>query len=154
MGRRVRSRHRITLPLPAGQAFMLFTPAGEAHWVPGWAPRYLHPADGRTEAGMVFTTGEGEDFTVWHLADFDRGALSSRYVRSTPASRSGFVRIDCRPLGAERTEVAVEYEMTALSDGTAGTLDAYEGEAFAAMIEQWRELIEARLPALRALAVP
>lgn len=30
--------------------------------------------DGRTEAGMVFTTGSGADFTIWCLADFDTHA--------------------------------------------------------------------------------
>jgi hypothetical protein len=151
MPQRVQSRHTITLPLPVDRAFMLFTPAGEEHWVPGWQPRYLDPSDGTTRAGMVFTTGEGDDYTVWHLADFDREATRSRYVRATPASRSGFVQVQCRALSPERTEVTVDYDLTALTPGAEATLEAYAGKAFEGMIEDWARRIEACLPTLRTV---
>ena len=153
MPQRVQSRHTITLPLPADRAFMLFTPAGEEHWVPGSAPRYLDPPDGETRAGMVFTTGEGEEFTVWHLADFDREAMRSRYVRATPASRSGFVQVQCRALSPAATQVTVEYDLTALNPGAEETLQAYAGKAFETMIDEWAKLIEARMPALASAAL-
>ena len=91
-------RHRITVDLPVDAAFMLFTPAGEELWVDGWAPRYVHPSDGRTEAGMVFSTGTGDETTFWLLADFDRERHRSRYVRCTPASRMVVVEVQCRAL--------------------------------------------------------
>jgi hypothetical protein len=52
----IERRHEIVLPLPIARAFPLFTPKGEMAWVDGWAPTFLHPASGETQAGMVFTT--------------------------------------------------------------------------------------------------
>ena len=111
----LRCHHRITVEAPVARAFMYFTPAGESHWVEGWKPTYLHPSDGRTEPGMVFTTGEGAEHTVWMLADFDRGAHRSRYLRCTPGSRLVVVEIACRALDAQTTEVEVAYTLTALT---------------------------------------
>jgi hypothetical protein len=142
--------HRIVVDAPVDRCFMFFTPHGETLWVDGWQPRYLPPADGRTEAGMVFTTGEGPEHTVWMLADFDRVQHRSRYARVTPGSRTGFVEVRCRALDAQRTEVEVAYTLTALSEAGAEVLQGFEGPRFVAMIEGWRREIAARLPALLA----
>jgi hypothetical protein len=148
--KRVHCRHRIIVEAPVERAFMLFTPAGERHWVEGWDPAWLHPADGRTEPGMVFTTGSGDEFTVWTLADFDRAAHRSRYVRCTPASRLAVVQIACRALGADRTEVDVAYTITALNAAAEPALAAFEA-GFEAMIDGWAERIAARREQLRAV---
>lgn len=146
---RVDATHRIRIDLPVAQAQRLFTPAGEELWVEHWAPHYLHPADGRTEAGMVFTTGSGDDYTVWSLADYDTTAFRARYTRVTPATRTGFVEVQCRPAGDAATDVEVSYRLTALNDAGARSLEAYRGAAFVAMIEGWKALIDAQLPRLR-----
>lgn len=142
--------HTIHIRAPAGQCQRLFTPAGEELWVDGWRPTYLHPADGRTERGMVFTTGSGEDFTVWSLADFDTDRHYARYVRVTPSSRSGFVEVRCTPAGEAATVVEVTYSLTALTEAGASALEAFGGDAYVAMIEGWKASIDARLPALLA----
>ncbi len=129
---------------------MYFTPAGEELWVDDWRPRYLHPDDGRTEAGMVFTTGEGDEHTIWTLVDFDRDRHRSRYVRCTPATRTGLVEVVCRAVDASRTEVSVSYTLTALSEHGREALAAYEGERFAAMIDGWARQIAARRELLLA----
>jgi hypothetical protein len=144
----VHASHRIEVDLPVERGFMLFTPAGEALWVDGWRPTYLHPADGRTQAGMVFTTGEGDALTIWMLADFDRHAHRSRYVRCTPGSRTGFVDVACRAIHGRRTEVTVSYTLTALSAQGCEVLAEFEGERFAAMIDGWAKEIAARRDAL------
>lgn len=144
MPKHVSSRHRFQLDLPAPACQQLFTPLGETHWVPGWQPVFVHPADGRTTAGMVFTTGSGDDFTVWTLADWQSvDAHYARYVRTTPAQRTGFVEVWCRPQGPARTEVEVGYTLTALSAPGEAALASFEGEAYVAMIEGWRTMIEA-----------
>src|SRR5215208_1259314 len=74
MTRHIRNEHRIRIAAPADTAFMFFPPAGEELWVPGWQPHYLYPTGGSTQPGLVFTTGEGDDFTIWLVADFDRAA--------------------------------------------------------------------------------
>lgn len=146
--------HRIELPLPPGPCQRLFTPAGEELWIDGWAPRYLHPADGSTEAGMVFTTGEGDQFTLWTLVDFETGARRiARYCRVMPALRSDFVEILCEGQGTEHSAVTVRYTLTALTPAGERTLDDFAPAAFAARIDGWRAAIEARLPQLRAATI-
>lgn len=144
MPRHLHASHRIVVDAPVDQAFMFFTPAGEELWVDGWQPTYVHPADGRTEAGMVFTTGQGDELTIWTLADFDRAAHRSRYLRCTPASRSSIVVVHCAALGAARTEVQVSYTLTALNATGERVLEDFEGERFAAMIDGWAREITAR----------
>jgi hypothetical protein len=145
--------HTIVVGAPLAQAFMFFTPAGEELWVDGWRPTYLHPADGRTEAGMVFTTGSGGDLTIWTLVDFDRERHRSRYVRCTPGSRTGFVEVSCRALDAQRTDATVSYTLTALSEEGERALAAFEGEAFADMIDGWAREIERHLGTLLKAAI-
>lgn len=148
MTERSTASHTIEIAAPVDQCQRFFTPAGEELWVDGWQPDYLHPQDGRTEAGMVFTTGSGADFTIWSLADFDTQAHYARYVRVTPASRTGFVEVRCTAAGAASTWVEVTYVLTALSAEGARMLEGFRGEAFAAMIDGWKRSIDARLPAL------
>lgn len=135
---------------------MLFTPAGEERWVPGWEPVYLHPEGKATQPGMIFTTGAGEGQAIWYLADFDTTRHYSRYVRTTPGLRTGTVEILCTPDGDEATLVQVTYELVALSLAGADELRDFEGPAFVAMIEGWRTVIEERIiaPALAAQARP
>jgi len=149
----VDSSHRIRIDMPAAACQRLFTPAGEERWVEGWAPHYLQPPDGRTTPGMVFTTGEGPAHTIWMLADFDTSRLHARYVRTTPGSRSGCVIVDCLPDGPHATLVDVRYTLTALTPQGERDLAAYEGAAYAAMIESWKTEIDARLPELRGAAI-
>lgn len=148
MTRLVRNQHRIPIAAPADVAFMFFTPAGERLWVDGWDPCYIHPPTGETRAGMVFTTGRGNDFTIWQLADFDRTTRRARYVRTTPALRTGFVEVRCLPLDSGNCEAVIGYDLTALSPEGERSLDAYEGRAYAAMIDGWAKAIGARLPDL------
>lgn len=152
MKRHLQCRHRIVVDLPVDRAFMLFTPAGEERWVDGWAPRYIHPADGRTAAGMVFSTGAGDETTHWLLADFDRAAHRSRYLRCTPASRMTVVEVQCRALDAARTEVQVGYTLSALNDAGAAAIADFE-RGFVAMIDGWAAAIAARRETLRAAEI-
>jgi hypothetical protein len=148
MPHHVHSTHRIVVDAPVDQAFMFFTPAGEELWVDGWQPAYLNPSDGRTEAGMVFTTGAGADHTIWLMADFDRTQHRSRYMRCTPGSRTGTVEVRCRALDPARTEVEVTYALTALSPAGAELLQSFTGAPFAEMIDGWGHEIAKRRDAL------
>jgi hypothetical protein len=153
MPKQVYATHSIEINAPIARCFMFFTPAGEELWVDGWTPRYVQPTDGRTEAGMVFTTGLGAESTLWLLADFDPATHHSRYVRCTPGSRMGTVEINCTALDARRTVVEVSYTMTALSPAGETALQAFEGEHFAQMIDGWAEAIAAKLPLLLAAQI-
>lgn len=140
--------HRIRIAAPIAPCHRFFTPAGEELWVDGWQPRYLHPQTGQTRQGMVFTTGSGDDYTIWHLVDFDTTHYYSRYVRVTPALRSGMVEVRCSPVNEATTDVDVSYTLTALSELGKDSLRAFEGAAFVEMIEGWKQSVDQHLPAL------
>lgn len=97
---------------------------------------------------MIFTTGSGDDFTIWNLVDFDPQTHYSRYSRVTPALRTGTVEIKCQARSGTATEVTVSYTLTALTPKGEESLASFEGAAFAEMIEEWKRLVGSRLPAL------
>lgn len=154
MPQHVHATHRIHLGLPPADCLRLFTPAGEERWVDGWRPRYLPPGNGRTEAGMVFTTGAGAELTIWCLTEFDADASLVRYARVTPASRAGTVEVRCRPAPGGGSDVQVTYRLAALSEAGVEDLRAYEAEAFARMIDGWKQRIESMLPGAAGGADP
>ena len=133
--------HRITLPLPADEALELFTPEGERLWIADWRPTYQYPANGETMEGMVFTTGEGAELTHWTMMDFDIIRHRVRYARVTPGSRSTVVEVVCIPDGDLQCLVDVSYALTGLSEAGNGLIEAFIGDAYVAMIEDWRAKI-------------
>ncbi len=145
--------HTISLPLSADEAFPLFTPEGERLWIAEWNPHYFYPANGETIAGMVFTTGEGDETTYWTLTDFDNQAHFARYIRVTPGLRSVVVEVRCDSVSDAECRVTVGYALTGLSEpgnaAIAGFIDGY-----AAMIEDWRAKILAYLDLTRVSISP
>jgi hypothetical protein len=137
--------HDIEIDAPVADVFPLLTPAGEELWVAGWTPVYLYPRSRETQKGMVFTTGEGADLTLWSVADYDPERHAARYVRVTPASRFGYVEVLCDGIGATWTRVRVAYTYTALTDAGNAFIDQFTEESYRAMIEEWRGLIGAHL---------
>lgn len=137
--------HRISLPLPADEALELFTPEGERLWIAEWNPRYAYPPNGETMEGMIFTTGEGAELTYWTMVDFDIAGHRVRYARVTPGSRSTIVEVVCRPEGDRRCQAEVTYALTGLSEAGNAAIDAFVGDAYVAMIEDWRNKIISHL---------
>jgi hypothetical protein len=133
---RIVRTHHFELPMPPAEAFEFFTPEGERAWADGWDPRYLHPADGRTAAGMVFTTGHGSEETLWTMTRHEPESGIAEYIRVTPGSRMGTVRVQCSEAAAG-TKVAVTYVLTALTPEGNGTLRALDAAAYEAFIESW-----------------
>jgi hypothetical protein len=132
--------HKISLPLPIADCFPRFTPIAEMEWVPGWQPRFLWPADGRTQKGMVFLTGDGPEETFWTVVDFDESGHYARYSRITPGSRSVLVEIRCTAIGSSETEVEVRYTLTGHDEAGNDAVRTFTA-GFPAMIEEWRTLI-------------
>lgn len=130
--------HHFELPLAPAEAFELFTPEGERAWAQGWEPRYLHPADGRTTAGMVFVTGHGGEETLWTMTRHEPDSGVAEYLRVTPGSRMGTVRVQCSDADAG-TRVTVTYALTALTPAGNATLRALDAAAYEAFITSWRE---------------
>ena len=132
--------HHFELPMAPRDAFDLFTPEGERAWAKGWEPRYLHPADGRATAGMVFATGHGGEETLWTMTRHEPECGVAEYLRVTPGSRMGTVRVQCSDAGGG-TRVTVTYELTALTPAGNETLSALDATAYEAFIASWREAI-------------
>jgi hypothetical protein len=141
LARHVRREHSIFVDATVERVFPLLTPRGEALWVPGWNPVYLHPASGEMTLGMVFTTGGADDTTYWSVVAYDPTRYVSRYARVTPASRFGFVDVSCTAATAARTNVTVAYTYTALTAAGNAFIDALTDAAYREMIEEWRTLM-------------
>ena len=140
---RVERRHTITIGQPVDGVFALFTPKGEEAWAAGWAPEYLHPADGEVGEGMVFRTVHDGETTLWGCVLWRPQEHHVRYARVTPTSRFGIVDVVCRADGPDRTEVTVGYDYTALTAAGEAFLADFDGARFAATIDGWRGEIEA-----------
>ena len=139
--RAIRS-HSFALALPVSRAFPLFEPEGERAWARGWDPEYLHPADGRAEAGMVFTTSHGGEDTVWLVTRHEPPSGIVEYARVTPGSRIATVLVQCARLDAARTRVTVIYAFTGLSEAGNAYVRAMDEARYAEMIEGWARAIE------------
>ena len=128
------------LPVGPGEAFRLFTPEGERLWAKGWDPQYVHPADGAVREGMVFTTGHGGEETVWMVLRHEPHAARVEYLRMTPGSRVGVVRVGCEstPGGCR---VTVTYELTALTEAGDEYLRGLDTPAYEAFIGSWASSI-------------
>ena len=131
-------RHGFTLPLPPEVALGLFTPRGEEGWVPGWAPRYIDPAEGETVAGMIFSTEGGAVW--WTCLDWNPQGGAVRYLRLTPGVKVARVGVTCRAEGAG-TAVSVVYDWHPLGPEGEAELAALTPQAFAKGIDGWRALI-------------
>lgn len=133
--------HHFELPMAPQEAFHLFTPEGERAWAKGWEPRYLHPADGRTTAGMVFTTGHGGEETLWTMTRHEPECGVAEYLRVTPGSRMGTVRVQCSESSAG-TRVSVTYALTALTPEGNAMLRELDAASYEAFIESWKASIQ------------
>ena len=123
---------------PAAKAFELFTGPGEELWIEDWDPIVLS-GDG-LEAGTVFLTDIGES-TVWIVVDFDREARHARYARVAPRTRAGTVDVKVGAVGENESVVTVRYELTALSEDGNRILEAFDEDAYAAMMTMWEQMI-------------
>jgi hypothetical protein len=138
---RYHASHSFDLPRPVDTCLPLFTAEGERDWVPDWSPTFVYPADGRTEAGMVFLTHQDGGITTWAMTVHEPAEGRVAYVRITPGFRVVQIRVICRPIEEGRgCRVSVAYELTGLSEaGNAAGPGFVEG--FPMMIEGWRSHI-------------
>jgi len=139
-GERALRSHSFDLPMPLSAAFPLFEPEGERAWAPGWDPRYVYPADGTAQAGMVFVTDAGEEETLWLVLRHEPAA-AVEYARITPGNRAAIVRVRCQAIGADATRVYVSYEYTGLSEAGNAYVRSMDEARFREFIASWREMI-------------
>lgn len=127
------------LALSPADAFPLFTARGEMAWVPGWAPEFVHPADGRLELDQVFVTSVGGEETLWSVVDLDVDARAVDYLRVTPDSR--IARVSVRVSEEDDgSRVDVRYRCTGLNEAGRRELASF-ARNFDSMMEEWRRLV-------------
>lgn len=132
----------VPLDAPPSRAFELFTPLGEIDWVPGWAPTFIHPSDGRLGEDQVFTTGdlESAEYTQWWVIRLERTALEVEYLRVTPDSRMARVSVGVRPGSTADQAVAhVTYRLTPLNERGAHIVADFAA-GFDEMLGEWQRL--------------
>ena len=135
---RVERTGDFTLPMAPEKALRLFSPEGERGWVPGWDPEYLHPDHPSTAQGTVFRTTHGGEQTLWLVLQYDPGQGEAEYVRISPGSRMGTVKVRCRADGDDRTRVIVTYALTGLSVAGNAVLTDMTAEKYGQMLAEWR----------------
>jgi hypothetical protein len=145
IGERALRSHSFELPLPASEAFRFFEPEGERAWAPAWNPAYVYPANGQPEKGMVFTTGEGDEHTIWIVMAYAPDAGAVEYARITPGARLAIVRVQCAPMDTVSARVTVSYEFTGLSEAGNAFVRSMDESAYRAFIDFWREAIRRAL---------
>lgn len=139
---------RLTVGLPAEEAFWLFTPRGEQAWTPEWRPRFPDHADvgfDESAPGTVFETEAHGHVTTWVVVDRELGRRM-RYSRVIPQVNAGTVTVALEPAGEgeQRSEVTVTYELTALTDEGQRRLEEFAAH-YPAFLQSWEEQISRSL---------
>ncbi len=140
---RTRQKGSFALPLPPDEAFDLFTAEGERRWVDDWEPVILSDC-GALEPGAIFLTDHGGEHTVWTVIEADRPASRLLYSRVSPGRRAGTVSVKLADEDGG-TRVHVAYDITALAKDAEPLVAAMDAAGFAAMLGEWRQLIERSL---------
>lgn len=131
---------RLTVDLPAAEAFVLFTPNGERAWASGWEPHYPVATDDDSAPGTVFQTHVHDRTTTWVVLDREP-RRSIRYARVMPETSAGTVSVVLDDAG-DSTDVTVTYELTPLSDHGAQWLDDFAA-GYPAFLRSWQTAIAA-----------
>jgi len=128
------------LDMAPDEAQPLFTAPGEKLWIPIWDPVILS-GDGY-EKGTAFVTNNHGHTTYWLVTDYDTEARHAQYVRVTPGANVGSIDVSITASGSGRSTVNVAYQLTGLSPaGNADLEDSFSEPMYAAMMEEWRTMI-------------
>jgi|SRR5215469_14588742 len=124
----------------------LFGPVREVEWAPGWSPRFLHPAQGAQEEGVIFTTTSGQSKDrLWLLTVYDTREGRVGYVVVTPGVTATEIQIRVVPDGEQHCKATITYRRSALRP--AGNPDVAQLDAHWAKDQQvhWETAINAAL---------
>lgn len=114
----------------------------ERVWAPGWDPHFLFPKPALDQRGMVFMVAHGPYQVPWVNTEFDVSSGRVQYVYVIPDTLVTVITIRMTPQG-DKTDVAVEYDRTALSSQANDHVqrlaenDAKSGPEWEAQINGW-----------------
>ena len=94
----------------------LFGPVREAEWAPGWAPRFIHPAEGGQREGVMFTTtsSDGKE-RLWLLTAYDVKEGRVEYVWIAPGFTANEIKIRVLPNDGGHCQATITYRHSALA---------------------------------------
>src|SRR5438552_16812200 len=88
----------------------LFGPVREAEWAPGWAPRFIHPAEGGQRDGVVFTTTSvNGKARLWLVTAYDVKKGRVEYVFVAPGFTANEIKIQVMPNGEKQCKATITY---------------------------------------------
>jgi len=94
----------------------LFGPVRETEWAPGWSPRFIHPAQGAQEEGVIFaTTSPHSKDRLWLLSLYDIREGLVGYVVVTPGLTATEIQIRVVPDGEQHCKATITYRRSALT---------------------------------------
>jgi hypothetical protein len=140
----------IRLGAPVECAFLLFSPAGEKKWVPGWDPEFLHPPGEEWKEGMIFRTEEASGTAVWVVGVLNTVGHRVRYHRVEPGHLIAQIEVSCDPVPGGGSEVSVVYSYTGLSDKGNDAISAMTAGEYEAKMARWTLWLEKCLATDRA----
>jgi hypothetical protein len=139
---------RLRFAAQVDAVFPLFTPLGELHWAPGWAPEIVYPTDRDAAPGMVFRTGDGVEH-VWTMTRYSPPEHTVAYNVVAHGKLVRQIEVRCRPSG-DATEVSVTDSYIGLSSEGNSFIEKLDEAAYGKKMGQWQQWISAYLAGQQA----
>ena len=138
-----------TVDAPFDQVVPLFGAEEERKWSAGWNPQFVYPTPARDQQGMVFTVAHDQLTSVWVNTALDLAAGHIQYAYVLEDAMAVLIDIHVTRQGANKTDVKVAYERTALVPEANQHVQHFaKGDAGAG--KEWGDAINAYLAKLRA----
>ncbi len=131
-----------TVDLPYDEAAPLFGAWEERKWAPGWNPEFVYPSPAADQEGAVFGVQKGAHPSLWINTIFDLAAGHVQYAYALADLLVTRIDIRIKSNGLDRTDVAVNYQRTALTPSANDHVQSLAKED-AISGEEWRRLINA-----------
>jgi len=138
-----RTEFHFSVDLPYDIAAPLFGALEEQKWAPEWKPQFLYPNPTADQEGAVFRVDYSpSQSSIWTTSVFDLAGGHIQYV--LVLERTILTRIDIRlaRASAEKTDISVVYERTAIHPNANKDLRNLASED-AKKRDEWKAAIDA-----------
>ena len=109
-----RNEFSFTVDAPFEQVVPLFGADEERKWAHDWNPQFVYPNPARDQQGMIFKVEHGQHSSIWINTALDLTAGHIQYAYVLNDAMATLIDIHATRQGAQKTEVTVVYERTAL----------------------------------------
>ncbi len=109
-----RTEFSFTVDAPFELVVPLFGAHEERKWAEGWEPHFVYPNPARDQPGEVFRVDHGQHSSVWINTALDLTAGHVQYAHVLNDAMATLIDIHVTRQSANKTQVAVSYERTAL----------------------------------------